>query len=219
MVAVPTLAHGWNCKPGYIVTLNGGVFDEPVLMAAPMRNVGDIPVHCEADRDPNDYAPYNPRPAAKPEQSKRDGDLVQHPGTLKEYVERIVADAWPRIKLRRLIEQELEIKIVESVDQHGLAVAEEPVAIGLALSPVADVVKADSPQWTTHSDQYANIDHRSFEPLRTIEATVDQSAVKPHGMANAQGKTRQGQEHNKTAPAEKHRAQDHRARDERHVPD
>jgi hypothetical protein len=109
MVAVPALPHSGNRQPGDIVALNGSVLDEPILMAAPMSNVRDVPVHGEAYGHPNNDAPDYPRPAAKPEQDRSDRYLMEHPRLLQETVKWVIADAGTSIKLRRMIEQQLEV--------------------------------------------------------------------------------------------------------------
>ena len=152
VIAMPAFTHRWNGQPSNVVALHSGVLDEPILMSAPMGHVRDIPMHGEADGDANDHAPNNPRPTAEPEKEQCDRNLMQHPSSLEENIEGVVADSGARIKVWRLVENESEIEIVKAVGKDRFAVPQEPMTVGLPLRPISNVVKPDGPKRTAHAD-------------------------------------------------------------------
>jgi len=145
MIAVPAFAHRRDGEPSDVVALNRCVLDEPILMSAPMGDVRDVPMHRETDGNAHDHTPDHPRPAAKQIEKNCDGDLMKHPCPLKEAIEWVVANARARIEIGRSVENEPEVQIVESIDEHGLLMSQEPVTVGLPLRPVTNVMKPGGP--------------------------------------------------------------------------
>jgi hypothetical protein len=98
------------------------------------------PVHGRAGRHPHKHAPAHPGPTTKEIERKRDRNLMQHPGALQESVETVVCDAGTGIEPRCTRQSEAEVQVVETVQQQRLVMAQEPVAVGLALRPITAVV-------------------------------------------------------------------------------
>ena len=98
---------------------------------------------------------------------------MQHPSGLQEPVKRVLGDAVARIKAGRIIKDEFQIEIGETFNPHRLAVAQEPMAILLALRPIAAVMQANGPDRAAHANQRAKVDHGAFQPERAFETAVD----------------------------------------------
>src|SRR5579862_1656232 len=152
VIAMPAFAHRRDRQQRHIVRLDYGVIDRPVLRALRVREIGNVPVHQRAGGDSHTHAPDHPWPAAQEIQHDCDRYLVRHPGALQERIEPVVAYAGPWCEARRVFQREAEVQIIEAVDQDRLAVAKEPMAVVLALRPVAAVMQPDGPDRTAHAD-------------------------------------------------------------------
>ena len=125
---------------------------------------------------------------------------------------RVVADAGAGIEAGRLRQLQPEMEIVEAVDQQRLAVAQEPVAVGLALRPVAAVVEADRPDRAADADRRAEPHHaydRAISGIRSCGGSGG-GGSRPNGRRKASPPT-VARKISEGAPAEGQRPEDQRA--------
>ena len=59
------------------------------------------------------------------------------------------------------------------------------MAIGLALRPVAEIVRLDDPERSLHADERAHPHERALDPLGALKSPVDQAPVEPDRMSGA----------------------------------
>ena len=152
-----------------------------------MAPVADEPMHGDARRYAYEHAPHHPRQAADHEQYQGQRQLLQHPGSLQEAIERVVTDTRARIKTRRARELQTAVKVPNSVPPQATPVLQEGVAVRLTLRPVADVVRADDPERALHTDQRPRPHEHPLKQLGTLKRTMDQAPVKSDGMSCAHG--------------------------------
>src|SRR5688572_25221422 len=115
MVVVPTLPHRWNCGPGNVMCLHSAIVHQPVLRSAGVAPVTDQPVHGYTHRHAYTDSPNHPRHAADREQHQCQRQLLQHPSSLQESIERVITNAWTRIEAGWTREVQAAVKIPDSV--------------------------------------------------------------------------------------------------------
>src|SRR3954471_9500836 len=77
------------------------------------------------------------------------------------------------------------MKLPPAVAGERGSVGKVGVALGLPLPPVAQIVLPDHPEWSRHADEGAKIDEQTLDPERAIIRAVDQAAMHPERMAEA----------------------------------
>jgi hypothetical protein len=99
-----------------------------------------------------------------------------------------------------------------------MAMGEEIVTMGLALRPVARVVRADGPDWATHTDRGSHPDQYALKPFGAFETAMNQPAVITNRMTGAERYCAKHQEHRESAPRNVDRRQRERGNEHAAVP-
>ena len=219
VVVVPALAHGRDGEERDVMGLNPGLLDQPGLRPAGVGDPSDVPMHGGAGGDPDADTPDHPGPAAQGVERQGDRDLLQHPGLFEEDVEAVVGDPGPRVEARRMAQPQLAVQVPPGIDPEAPAVREVIVAAGLALGPVPGVVDPDRPERPAHADGRAGPDQQALEPLRTIEAAMDQPPVEADRMPRAKHESAGREKHQKGVPSEGQRPKDERRQHHPAVPE
>jgi hypothetical protein len=113
--------------------------------------------------------------------------LLRHPGAFQKLVEAVACLLWQKDEAGRVVEIHCAMHLPPGVLQEWLAVREQVMALALALRPIAYVMCADHAKRACHANQRAQVDQQVFQPLRRVEALVNQQSVHADGVTCAQG--------------------------------
>ena len=163
--------------------------------------------------------PKNQTDAAKNKERHSDKKLLGHPVTLHPLVDGIMRDLWFNFKIRRIFQIKTAVHLPPCIAQKTRAMAGVGRAFGLALMPVAHVMRPDHSKGACHAHQCTEPDQKVFKPLGCFERLVNQQPVHADRMACANGHGSRRQKDQKACRAGKDKQGRQSPRSHHHQPE